>query len=100
MEDEDWEDGQLTDADLIDHHNTKTESNQIQWEYSAHFEKSTDKEYYSQNNTTPNFDYYILEPEYYNSNARPKQYKTYQNLNVYPPPQPATDDLRRWHSRG
>ena len=29
LEDEDWEDRQFTDADLIDHHNTKTESNQI-----------------------------------------------------------------------
>ena len=26
LEDEDWEDGQFADADLIDHHNTKTES--------------------------------------------------------------------------
>ena len=26
LEDEDWEDGQFTDADLIDHHNTMTES--------------------------------------------------------------------------
>ena len=45
LEDEDWEDGQFTDADLIDHHNTKTERNQIQWEYSAQF--------YSWQNTTP-----------------------------------------------
>ena len=29
LEDEEWEDGQFADADLIDHHNTKTESNQI-----------------------------------------------------------------------
>ena len=29
LEDEDWEDEQFTDADLIDHHNTKKESNQI-----------------------------------------------------------------------
>ena len=29
LEDEDWEDEQFVDADLIDHHNTKTESNQI-----------------------------------------------------------------------
>ena len=29
LEDEDWEHGQFTDADLIDHHNTKKESNQI-----------------------------------------------------------------------
>ena len=27
LEDEDWEDGEFTDADLIDHHNIKTESN-------------------------------------------------------------------------
>ena len=88
------------DADLIDHHNTKTESNQIQQEYSAQFEKSTDQEYYSQNNTTPGLDYYILEPEYYNLDTRPKQYKRYQNLNVYLPSPSDTDDLRRWHGRG
>ena len=29
LEDEDWEDRQFTDADLIDHHNTMTESDQI-----------------------------------------------------------------------
>ena len=68
--------------------------------YPAHFEKSTDKEYYSQNNTTPGLDYYIPEPEYYNSDTRPKQYKTYQNLNAYLPLPPDTDDLRRWHGRG
>ena len=45
----DWEDGQFTHADLIDHHNTKTESNQLQWKNSGQFEKSTDQEYYSQN---------------------------------------------------
>ena len=27
LEDEDWADRQFADADLIDHHNTKTESN-------------------------------------------------------------------------
>ena len=94
-----WEEGQFMDADLINH-NTMTESDQIQWEYSAHFEKSTDKEYNSQNNTAPGLDYYIPEPEYYNSDTRPKQYKTYQNLNVYLPPPQDTDDLRRWHGRG
>ena len=29
LEDEDWEDGEFIDAGLIDHHNTKKESNQI-----------------------------------------------------------------------
>ena len=100
LEDEDWEDGRSADADVIDHHNTMTESNRICWEYSTHFEKSTDQEYNSQNNTTPGLDYYIPEPEYYNSDTRPKQYKTHQNPNVYLPPPPDTDDLRRWHGRG
>ena len=95
MEDEDWEDRQLMDADLIDHHNAMTKSDRIHRKYSAHFEKSTDQEYNSLNNTTPGLDYYILEPEYYNSDTRPKQYKTYQNLNVYLPPPPDTDELRR-----
>ena len=52
LEDKDWEDGQFVDVDLIDHHNTTTESDQICWEYSTHFERSTDKEYNSQNNIT------------------------------------------------
>ena len=100
LEDEDWEDGQFIDVDLIDHQNTTAKGDRIHWEYSAHFEKSTDQEYNSLNNTTPGLDYYIPEPEYYNLDTRLKQYKTYQNLNVYLPPPPDTDDLRRWHGRG
>ena len=38
LEDKDWEDGLFMDADLIDHHNTTTESDCIHQEYSAHFE--------------------------------------------------------------
>ena len=86
--DENWKDRQFTDTDLIDLHNTTTESDRICREYSAHFAKSTHQECNSQNNVTPDLDYYIPEPEYYNSNTRPKQYKTYQNLNVYLPPPP------------
>ena len=100
LEDKDWEDGQFMDADLIDHHNTTAESDQICWEYSAHFAKSTDLECNSQNHTTPGLDYYIPEPEYYILDTRPKQYKAYQNPNVYLPPPPDTDDLRRWLGRG
>ena len=92
FEDENWEDGQFMDADLTDHYNTMAESDRIHREYSTHFEKSIDQEYNSQNNTMPGLDYYIPEPEYYNSDTRPKQYKTYQNPNP-----PDTDDLRRWH---
>ena len=65
-EDEDWEDGQFMDTDLIDHHRATIESDQISQEYSAHFVKSTDQEYNSQNNITLGVEYYIPEPEYYN----------------------------------
>ena len=98
-EDEDWEDRQFTNTDLIDHHNTTTGSDQIHREYSAHFAKPTDQKYNSQNNITPGLDYHIPEPEYYNLDTRPKQYKTLQNPNVYLPPPPDTEDLRRWHGR-
>ena len=97
---ENWEKGQFADADLIDHHNTTTESDPICWEYSAHFVKSTDQGYNSQNNITPGLEYYIPEPEYYSSDTQPKQYKMYQNLNVYLPPPPSTEYLRRWYGRG
>ena len=57
------------DADFIDHHNTTEESDQIRCEYSAHFEKVTDQEHNSQNNRKPRLEYYIPEPEYYNSDT-------------------------------
>ena len=47
---ENWEEGQFTDADFIDHHNTTEESDRIHHKYSAHFEKVTDQGYSSQNN--------------------------------------------------
>ena len=37
LEDEDWEDKQFADADLIDHHNTMTESDQIHHKYTQSF---------------------------------------------------------------
>ena len=81
------------DADFIDHHNTTEESDRICEEYSAHFEKDTEQEYGSHNNRTPGLEYHIPEPEYYNLDTQPKQYQRYQNLNVYLPPLPSTEDL-------
>ena len=71
-DEENWEEGQFVEADLIDHHNTTTESDQIHQEYSAHFTKATDQGYNSLNNITPGLEYYIPEPEYYNLDTRPK----------------------------
>ena len=69
---ENWEEGQFVDMDLIDHHNTTTESDRIHREYSAHFAKATDQGHSSQNNTMLGFEYYIPEPEYYNSDTQTK----------------------------
>ena len=76
------------------------ESDKIRREYSAHFQKPSQEEHHCQQHTTPGFDYYIPEPDYYNLDIKLKQYKKYQNPNVYLPPPPATEDLRRWHGRG
>ena len=41
-DEENWEEGQFTNADLIDHHNTTEESDRIHHGYSAYFEKFRD----------------------------------------------------------
>ena len=68
-DEENWEEGQFVDADLIDHHNTTEESDRIHREYSAHFEKVTEKEYSPYDITTSGLEYQILELEYYISDT-------------------------------
>ena len=68
-DEENWEEGQFVDADFLDHHNTTEESDRICCKYSVHFEKVTDQGYSSQNNRMPGLEYYIPEPEYYNSDT-------------------------------
>ena len=92
-DEENRKEGQFADVGFIDHHNTTEESDQIHHEYSAHFKKVTDQGYSFQNNRMPRFKYYIPEPEYYNLDTLPKQYQRYQNLNVYLPSPPSTEDL-------
>ena len=94
---ENWEEDQFADADLIDHHNTTEESDRIHREYSAHFEEVADQAYSPYHSTTQGLEYQIPEPEYYNSDAHPKQYQRYQNLNIYLPPPPSTEDLYIWY---
>ena len=79
------------DADFFDHHNTTEESDRIHHEYSAHFKKVTDQGYSPYHSTTPGLEYQIPEP---------KQYQRYQNLNVYFPPLPSTEDLHTWYGHG
>ena len=92
-DEENWEEGQFADADLIDRHNTTEESDRIRRKYSAHFEKVTEQENSPYHGTTSGFKYKTPEPEYYNSDTRPKQHQRYQNPNVYLPPPPSMEDL-------
>ena len=56
-------------------------------EYSAHFEKLEEQQY-SPYHTAQGVKYMISEPDYYHSNAQPKQDQKQQNQNVYLPPPP------------
>ena len=42
----------------------------------------------------------VPEPDYYHSNAQPKQDHKQQNQNVYLPPPPSIEDICTWYSRG
>ena len=97
---ENWEEGQFLDADLIDHYNTTEESDRICCKYSAHFEKVTEQEYSPYHGTKSGFKYQIPEPEYYNSDTRPKQYQRYQIQNIYLLPPRSMEDLPTWYGHG
>ena len=59
------------------------------------FEKVTDQAYIPYHSTTQGLEYQIPEPEYYNSDTRPKRYQRYKNLNVY-----LQNVLHTWLHRG
>ena len=61
------ENGQFTDADtnLINRHNTHSESERIQKEYTEHLMDLTDNQYYSEEYPSNQLQYSILDPEYY-----------------------------------
>ena len=75
------------------------ESNRIHHEYSAHFEK-VEEQQYSPYHTVQGVKYMIPEPDYYHSNAQPKQDQKQQNQNVYLPPPPSIEDICTWYGRG
>ena len=65
LEEEDWEEGQFTDANSIDHNNSTHKSSRLRREYSSPF-RHLDNQYYSPTNNTPGLDYDLPEPDYYN----------------------------------
>ena len=79
--------GMKDNAELLYNHNPTEESSRIRHEYSAHFKK-VEEQQYSPYHTVQGVKYMIPEPDYYHSNAQPKQDQKQQNQNIYLPPLP------------
>ena len=69
---EDWENGQFADAhtNLINRHNTHSESERIQKEYTDHLLDLTDNQYCSEEYPLDQLQYSILDPDYYGPQPR------------------------------
>ena len=98
---EDWENVHFTDADtnLINRHNTHSESQRIQKEYTEHLLDLTDNQYYSEEHPLVQLQYSILDQDYY----RPPMKRSHTqpcNPAGYYPPSPDPADVQCWHTCG
>ena len=60
-----------------------------------------DNQYYSEEQSTLNFEYSIPEPDYYRTNSRPACHsQKVPNPDRYEPPPPNPDDIRQWYGHG
>ena len=85
----DWDDGQFADADmnLIDRHNTHSESERIRKEYIQHLLDLSDNQYYCEENPINQLLYSIPDPDYYGTPSRRSQTQPHDPNSYYPPPQ-------------
>ena len=81
---EDWDNGQFADANtnLIDRHNTHSESERIRREYTQHLLDLSDNQYYCEENPINQLQYSSTGPDYYGTPMRWLQ-KTPCNPNGY-----------------
>ena len=98
---EDWDNGQFTDADtnLINRHNTHSESDRIRKEYTEHLLDLSENQYYSEENPINQLQYSSTDPDYYWTPSRRSQTQPCDPAGYYPPPlDPA--DIQCWHPCG
>ena len=98
---EDLENGQFTDADadIVNRHNTHSESERIQKEYTEHLLDLTDNQYYSEEYPSTQLQYSIPDPDYYRPSPRRSHTQPCNPTGYYsPPPDPA--DVQHWHTCG
>ena len=100
-EEEDWENGQFTDANtnLINRHNTHSESERIQKEYTEHLLDLTDNQYYSEEYPSVQLQYSIPDPDYCGPQQRRSHTHSHDHAGYYPP-SPDTADIQFWHTHG
>ena len=72
---EDWDNGQFTDADtnLINRHKTHSEIERIRKEYTKHLLDLSDNQYYSEENPVNQLQYFSPDPDYYGTPSRRSQ---------------------------
>ena len=98
---EDWDNGQFADADtnLINRHNTHSESERIRREYTQHLLDLSDNKYYYKENPINQLQYSSPDPGYYGTPTRWSQKTPHSPNGYYPPPlDPA--DVQHWHACG
>ena len=98
---EDWDNGQFADAhtNLINRHNTHSESERIRREYTQHLLDLSDNQYYYEENPINQLQYSCPDPDYYRIPSRRLQTQPCDPNGYYlPPPDPA--DVQCWHTCG
>ena len=98
---EDWDNGQLADADtnLINRHNTFSERERIRKEYTEHLLDLSDNQYYPKENPINQLQYSSPDPGYYWTPSRRLQTQPHDPTGYYPPPQDPAD-IQHWHTHG
>ena len=88
-----------TDTNLINRHNTHSESERIRREYTQHLLDLSDNQYYYEENPINQLQYSSPDPDYYGTPSRRSQTQPCNSNGYYPPPQDPAD-IQCWHARG
>ena len=87
------------DINLINRHNTHSESERIRREYTQYLLDLSDNQDYYKENPINQLQYSIPDPDYYGTPMRWSQ-KTPHDPNSYYPPPPDPADIQHWHAHG
>ena len=90
---EDWDNGQFTNADinLINRYNTHSERERIRREYTKHILDLSDNQYYFKENPINQLQYSSPDPDYYGTPLRRLQTQPHKPTGYYPPPPDPAD---------